>query len=92
MPLKTEVFRSCGSELPRPLIWGGDSLGRENLRDLRGSSRRVNRIGVRACPCDPRLPPNEAINALFSTGFPSWQTTPDTSDWQPVLSRSLYSR
>lgn len=32
---------------------------------------------------------SEAINALFSTGFPSWQTAPDTSDWQPVLSRSL---
>lgn len=29
------------------------------------------------------------MNALFSVGFPSWQTSPDTSDWQPVLAKSL---
>jgi GNAT superfamily N-acetyltransferase len=32
---------------------------------------------------------NAALNALFSTGWPSWQTAPDTSDWQPVLKQSL---
>ena len=32
---------------------------------------------------------NEALNALFSVGFPSWQTEPDTSDWQQVLGHSL---
>jgi len=32
---------------------------------------------------------NDALNALFSVGWPSWQTAPDTSDWQPVLARSL---
>ncbi len=32
---------------------------------------------------------NEALNALFSAGWPSWQTAPDTSDWQPVLVHSL---
>jgi ribosomal protein S18 acetylase RimI-like enzyme len=32
---------------------------------------------------------NDALNALFSIGFPSWQTEPDTSDWQPVLRQSL---
>jgi GNAT superfamily N-acetyltransferase len=32
---------------------------------------------------------NEALNTLFSVGWPSWQTEPDTSDWQPVLAHSL---
>ena len=37
---------------------------------------------------------NAALNALFSAGgvgagWPSWQTRPDTSDWQPVLAKSL---
>jgi len=32
---------------------------------------------------------NEILNALFSVGWPSWQRGPDTSDWQPVLRRSL---
>jgi GNAT superfamily N-acetyltransferase len=32
---------------------------------------------------------NEEMNALFSIGWPSWQNAPDTSDWQPVLERSL---
>ena len=32
---------------------------------------------------------NETLNALFSVGWPSWQKAPDTSDWQPVLKRSL---
>jgi mRNA interferase MazF len=37
---------------------------------------------------------NAAMNALFSAGgagagWPSWQKQPDTSDWQPVLERSL---
>ena len=32
---------------------------------------------------------NQALNALFSLGWPSWQTAPDTSDWQSVLTRSL---
>ena len=32
---------------------------------------------------------NADLNALFSTGWPSWQTAPDTSDWQPVLRHSL---
>lgn len=32
---------------------------------------------------------NEQLNALFSVGWPSWQRAPDTSDWQPVLTRSL---
>ncbi len=32
---------------------------------------------------------NAELNALFSTGWPSWQTEPDSSDWQPVLARSL---
>ena len=32
---------------------------------------------------------NAKLNALFSTGWPSWQTAPDTSDWQPVLAHSL---
>ncbi len=32
---------------------------------------------------------NEALNALFSLGWPDWQQAPDTSDWQPVLARSL---
>ena len=37
------------------------------------------------------IPPldNEALNALFSLGFPTWQTEPDSSDWQPVLRQSL---
>ena len=26
---------------------------------------------------------------MFSVGWPAWQTAPDTSDWQPVLARSL---
>ena len=32
---------------------------------------------------------NAALNALFSTGWPSWQTAPDTSDWQAVQAHSL---
>jgi GNAT superfamily N-acetyltransferase len=32
---------------------------------------------------------NEMLNALFSVGWPSWQSKPDTSDWQPVLQHSL---
>ena len=37
---------------------------------------------------------SEELNALFSAGspsdgWPSWQQTPDTSDWQPVLDHSL---
>jgi ribosomal protein S18 acetylase RimI-like enzyme len=32
---------------------------------------------------------NAQLNALFSTGWPSWQTAPDTSDWTGVLSHSL---
>ncbi len=32
---------------------------------------------------------NATLNALFSVGWASWQTAPDTSDWQPVLERSL---
>ena len=32
---------------------------------------------------------NEALNALFSSGWPEWQSAPDGSDWQPVLARSL---
>ena len=38
-----------------------------------------------------RSPPlgNDALNALFSVGWPSWQKAPDTSDWQPVLRQSL---
>jgi len=37
---------------------------------------------------------NADLNALFSAGgvgagWPSWQRQPDTSDWQPVLARSL---
>jgi ribosomal protein S18 acetylase RimI-like enzyme len=32
---------------------------------------------------------NRVLNALFSVGFPSWQTEPDTSDWQQVLAHSL---
>jgi GNAT superfamily N-acetyltransferase len=37
---------------------------------------------------------NAALNALFSAGgvgagWPSWQQAPDTSDWRPVLARSL---
>ena len=37
---------------------------------------------------------NASLNALFSAGspgqgWPSWQRQPDTSDWQPVLARSL---
>lgn len=32
---------------------------------------------------------NEALNALFSVGWPSWQRAPDTSNWQPVLKQSL---
>lgn len=32
---------------------------------------------------------NETLNALFSVGWPSWQSAPDTSDWQPVLKKSL---
>ena len=33
---------------------------------------------------------NADLNALFSSGgWPAWQTTPDTSDWQPVLKHSL---
>jgi GNAT superfamily N-acetyltransferase len=37
---------------------------------------------------------NAALNALFSAGgtgagWPLWQRGPDTSDWQPVLGRSL---
>ena len=37
---------------------------------------------------------NADLNALFSAGgvgagWPSWQKKPDTSDWQPVLARSL---
>jgi GNAT superfamily N-acetyltransferase len=32
---------------------------------------------------------NGELNALFSVGWPSWQKAPDTSDWQPVLERSL---
>ena len=32
---------------------------------------------------------NAALNALFNVGWPSWQKAPDTSDWQPVLARSL---
>src|SRR5688572_28008939 len=37
---------------------------------------------------------NSMLNALFSAvgvgaGWPSWQKHPDTSDWQPVLQKSL---
>jgi hypothetical protein len=32
---------------------------------------------------------NETLNALFSIGWPAWQKAPDTSDWRPVLKRSL---
>ncbi|MPZ48436.1 MAG: GNAT family N-acetyltransferase [Dehalococcoidia bacterium] len=32
---------------------------------------------------------NQELNALFSTGWPSWQREPDTSDWQPVLDHCL---
>jgi GNAT superfamily N-acetyltransferase len=37
---------------------------------------------------------NEVLNALFSeggpgAGWPSWQSAPDTSDWQRVLAHSL---
>lgn len=32
---------------------------------------------------------NAALNALFSVGWPSWQTAADTSDWQPVLQQSF---
>ena len=32
---------------------------------------------------------NAELNALFSTGWPSWQTAPDTSDWQPILDHCL---
>jgi GNAT superfamily N-acetyltransferase len=32
---------------------------------------------------------NAELNALFSTGWPSWQMEPDTSDWRPVLAHSL---
>ena len=32
---------------------------------------------------------NHDLNALFSLGWPDWQRAPDTSDWQPVLARSL---
>jgi GNAT superfamily N-acetyltransferase len=32
---------------------------------------------------------NDELNDLFSTGWPSWQHAPDTSDWQPVLDHSL---
>jgi GNAT superfamily N-acetyltransferase len=37
---------------------------------------------------------NEELNALFSAGgpgagWPPWQRSPDTGDWQPVLARSL---
>ena len=32
---------------------------------------------------------NTVLNALFSVGWPRWQKAPDTSDWQPVLQRSL---
>jgi GNAT superfamily N-acetyltransferase len=32
---------------------------------------------------------NAQLNDLFSAGWPSWQTAPDTSDWQPVLAHSL---
>jgi ribosomal protein S18 acetylase RimI-like enzyme len=41
---------------------------------------------------DYRLNPplsNADLNVLFSTGWPSWQTAPDTSDWQPVLRHGL---
>jgi GNAT superfamily N-acetyltransferase len=46
---------------------------------------------------DYRLNPhltNAVLNALFSAGgigagWPSWQKQPDTSDWQPVLKKSL---
>ncbi|MEM6927159.1 MAG: GNAT family N-acetyltransferase [Myxococcota bacterium] len=41
-----------------------------------------------------RLPPSAVaadpdLNALFSVGWAPWQTSPDTSDWAPVLERSL---
>lgn len=32
---------------------------------------------------------NVQMNALFSVGWPRWQNAPDTSDWQPVLAKSL---
>ncbi|MFN7975730.1 MAG: GNAT family N-acetyltransferase [Acidobacteriota bacterium] len=32
---------------------------------------------------------NGELNGLFSVGWPSWQTAPDTSDWMPVLAHSL---
>jgi GNAT superfamily N-acetyltransferase len=32
---------------------------------------------------------NEELNALFSSGWPAWQTAPDTSDWRLVLEHSL---
>jgi predicted N-acetyltransferase YhbS len=32
---------------------------------------------------------NEELNGLFSTGWPSWQNEPDSSDWRPVLEHSL---
>jgi GNAT superfamily N-acetyltransferase len=32
---------------------------------------------------------NAELNALFSAGGPSWQASPDTSDWQPVLHHCL---
>jgi GNAT superfamily N-acetyltransferase len=37
---------------------------------------------------------SQELNALFSAGspedgWPSWQRTPDSSDWQPVLDHSL---
>ncbi|MDP2345719.1 MAG: GNAT family N-acetyltransferase [Deltaproteobacteria bacterium] len=41
---------------------------------------------------DFRLSPalsNATLNGFFSVGWPSWQKSSDTSDWQPVLQRSL---
>ncbi|HEX5368621.1 MAG TPA: GNAT family N-acetyltransferase [Dehalococcoidia bacterium] len=32
---------------------------------------------------------NLELNALFSTGWAAWQTAPDASDWQAVLTHSL---
>src|SRR6185295_15262136 len=57
-----------------------------------GSKTLPDGSRIAAVTIEYRLSPpltNQALNALFSVGWPSWQKASDTSDWQPVLEHSL---
>lgn len=70
----------------------GRTAGRE-----RYNWRAVNKQASSTTSIEYRLKPiltNVEMNALFShgspeRGWPEWQKTPDTSDWEPVLAQSL---